>query len=37
MNKDNISFTSDILQEVSKENNIPMEIVKYSFGLLLCH
>ena len=35
MNKDNISFTSDILQEVSKENNIPMEIVKYSFDICL--
>ena len=35
MNKDNISFTSDILQEVSKENNIPIEIVKYSFDICL--
>ena len=35
MNKDNVSFTSDILQEVSKENNIPMEIVKYSFDICL--
>ena len=35
MNKDNISFTSDILQEVSKENNIPMEIVKYSVDICL--
>ena len=35
MNKDNISFTSDILNEVSKENNIPMEIVKYSFDICL--
>lgn len=35
MNKDNISFTSDILQEVSKENDIPIEIVKYSFDICL--
>ena len=35
MNKDNISFTSDILQEVSKENDIPIEIVKYSFDMCL--
>ena len=34
-NKDNISFTSDILQEVSKENDIPIEIVKYSFDICL--
>lgn len=35
MNKDNISFTSDILQEVSKEHNIPLELVKYSFDICL--
>lgn len=35
MNKENISFTSDILQEVSKEHNIPLELVKYSFDICL--
>lgn len=33
MNK--ISFTQDILKKVSDDNNIPLELVKYSFDIML--
>ena len=33
MNK--ISFTQDVLKKVSDDNNIPLELVKYSFDIML--
>ena len=37
MNNDNqsISFTTDILKSVSSNNDIPLELVKYSFDIML--
>jgi len=37
MNKESktISFTSDILKSVSEKNNIPLDIVKFSFDIML--
>lgn len=37
MNKNKISFTQDILKKVSEDNNIPLELVKYSFDVMLEH
>lgn len=37
MNNQNksISFTTDILKTISEKNNIPLDVVKYSFDIML--